>query len=171
MRAVGHRHPALHLRAVRLELGDERRKGEIEEDVFILGVIDDVDDLLGEEPRIDGVADRAHAGDGEIDLEMAEAVPGERADAIRLFDAEPDQRVGEPPGARMRVAIGVTVDRPFDRAGDDFGAAVEAVGEGDERRNEERLVLHQPVHGDLPISSRRFSERHGTRLASCSLTT
>src|SRR5579885_2833224 len=105
MRAVGHRDPAFDVRAMRLQLLDERDEGEVEEDVAVLGMIDDVDDLLGEEARIDGMADRAHAGDAIIDLEMAKAVPGKRADAVRLLDAQPNERIGELPRAGMGVAI------------------------------------------------------------------
>ena len=74
---------------------DQIDEGGIEEHEAVFGVIDDVDDLLDEQARVDGVAHRAHAGDAVVQLEMAVAVPGQRRDAVARFDAERDQRVGE----------------------------------------------------------------------------
>ena len=79
----------LHARTKRLELLDRVAADEVEEHGLVLGVVDDEHDLIVEEARIDGVADRAHAGDGIIEFEMAMVVPGERRDAIALRDAEP----------------------------------------------------------------------------------
>ena len=92
------------------------RQNEIEEDRAVFGVIDDEDDLIVEEARVDDVADRAHAGDGVIEFEMPVIVPGERRDAIALRDAEPRQRVGElfrPAHARRGWYSGEAAPRPM----------------------------------------------------------
>ena len=86
------------------ELLDQRQEGQVEEQRGVLGVVGDVGDLLGEQARVDGVADRADAGDGVVELEMAVAVPGQRRHPVAGLDAEPDQRVGEPADALARCA-------------------------------------------------------------------
>ena len=50
-------------------------------------MIDDLGDLLGEQARIDGVVDRADAGDAVPGLEVPPGVPGERRDAVAELDA------------------------------------------------------------------------------------
>ena len=79
-------------------------------------MVDDVGDLLVEQPRVDGVADRAHAGDGVVELEVAIAVPGQRADPVAWRDAQPLEHPGEPAGTPLRLAVGVAVPRPFSTA-------------------------------------------------------
>ena len=111
------------------------------------GVIDDVGDLLREQARIDGVTDGAAARDGVVDLEVAEAVPGERADAVGRSHPERAQRVGELARAPVCVPVGVAVDAALDQARDDLGVAVIALGVTDQRRDLQGHVHHQAVHG------------------------
>ena len=82
VRVVRQDHAAFELRQPRLQLLDQRHEHRIEEQPAILGVIDDVDDLLFEQPRIDRVADEAGAGHAVVDLEVPEVIPGQRGDAI-----------------------------------------------------------------------------------------
>ena len=72
--------------------------------IAILGVVDDVGDLVGEQARIDGVTDRADAGDAVVQLEMAVVVPGERRDALALADAESSRSAPASCLARWRSA-------------------------------------------------------------------
>ena len=46
----------------------------------------------------------------------------------------------------LRVAIGVAVDRPFDRARDDLGVAVILGGVVDELLDQQWAILHQAEH-------------------------
>ena len=109
VRVVGEDHAAFELRQPRLQLLDQRHERRIEEQPAILGVIDDVGDLLFEQPRIDGVADEARAGHAVVDLEVPEVVPGQRGDAIALLHAEPLQRVRELARAGECLAVRVAV--------------------------------------------------------------
>ncbi len=68
-----------------LEDGDER---VLDQDHLVLGVVDDVGELLGEEAHVEGVEDGAHAGHGHVDLEVLADVPGEGGDAVALLDAQ-----------------------------------------------------------------------------------
>jgi hypothetical protein len=64
--------------------------------------------------------DRAGSRHAVEQLEMMMRVPGERADAVARPHAERDQRLGEPPGALKRLALGRPVDPSFGCAGDDL---------------------------------------------------
>ena len=55
---------------------------------------------------------------------MPVAVPGEGADAIARLDPQPDERLGDLLRPQPGIAIGVTMDRAFNRPGDDFRVAV-----------------------------------------------
>ena len=76
--------------SMRRQLLHQRQEHRIDEQPGVLGVVDDEGDLLREQARIDGVADRADAGDAVVELEMAVVVPGERRDAIADADVELD---------------------------------------------------------------------------------
>ena len=146
VRAVGHRDPALDALACRSEPFDERRERQVEEAMAILGMIDDVSELVGKQARIDGVDHRARAGHRVIELEVAIAVPRERADAIARLHAQARQCAGEAARADVGGAIGVTVDRAFDGARHDLGVAVVAIRVADQRRDHQRLIHHQAEH-------------------------
>ena len=159
MRAVGHRHDMAHTLHLRQQLFHGGQQVEVDEEELILGVVHDVDDLLGKEPRIDRVADRTHAGDAVVEFEVAVAVPGQRADAVAGLDAEREQRLGHLLRALVGVAVGVAVDRPFDGAGDDLGIAVVEGGMLDELRNQKRAVLHEAEHRASLLSCRLAAGR------------
>ncbi len=118
---------------MRRELFGERHESGIEKQHAVRRVIDDVADLVLEQPRIDGVANRADAGDPVIELEMPISVPGERRDAVADAHAEPLERLAEPFGTRFEIAIGVAMQPVLGRAGDDLGRATILGGVPDQR--------------------------------------
>jgi PAS domain S-box-containing protein len=61
-----------------------------------LGVVRDVDDLLGEQPDVQGVQDCAHRRDGEVGLEVLLVVPHEGADACVALHPQRRQGVRQP---------------------------------------------------------------------------
>jgi hypothetical protein len=141
-----HRHEVPDALQLRLELLDQRREGGVVEHHLVLGVIGDVGDLLGEEPRVDGVDHGAAAGDRVVDLVVPEAVPGEGGDAVVALHAELPQGVGEAAGARVRLSVGIAVDAALHRFRHDLGRAVMAVGMADQAADQQRHVHHQAVH-------------------------
>ena len=155
MRPVAHRDPALHALARGSELLHQRSEGEVEQHVAVFGMVDDVDELFRKQARIDGVHHRSHAGDPVEGLEMAVAVPGQRADAIALFHAQPGKRLRQLARALVRFPVGVAVQgaravrrRAFDRARHDFGVAMVPVGMDNQRRNKQGNFLNQAAqHG------------------------
>ena len=47
----------------------------VDDDHLVLGIIDDVDELLGEQAGVQGVDDRTHGGNREVQLEVFALVP------------------------------------------------------------------------------------------------
>ena len=92
---------------------------------------------------VERVEDGAGAGDREVALEVALAVPGEGRDALALVDAERSEGVGEAVDAIGDLWVGA-VCRAVGRERDDLpragvGAqAAQRVGQG-----ELEVVLHQ----------------------------
>ena len=62
----------LQLRQVRREQADQR---VVDDDDLVLGVVGDVDELLGEQPDVQRVQHGAHRGDREVGLEVLGVVP------------------------------------------------------------------------------------------------
>src|SRR3712207_9401931 len=96
-----------------------------------------VGQLLGEQPDVQRVQHPAGARGGEVELEVALAVPAERPDPAVLADAQGVEHTAEPPGPLrpLRVRGAGDAARPV---GDDRGVPV--VGLGVPERSEERRV-------------------------------
>src|SRR5262249_25594350 len=111
-------------RQLRPEPLDQRNKARLDKQQPVLRVIDDVDDLIIEQRRIDRMANRADAGDAVIKLEMAIGVPGERADPVARRNAKPQQSFGEAPRTLLGLGIAIAVNGPVNQARDDLDIAV-----------------------------------------------
>ena len=64
---------------------DRRERGQqaaVHDDDLVLGVVDDVHELVGGQPDVERVHDRAHAGDRVVGLEVFLVVPAERGHRI-----------------------------------------------------------------------------------------
>ena len=85
-----------------------------------------------------------------VKLEVPVAVPGEGRDAIALYQAQGGKRLGEAPGARVRLAVRITVHVAFDAARHDLGVAVVPVGVADQVRHQQRRIHHQSKHRSPP---------------------
>ncbi|MNT31096.1 hypothetical protein D3C72_1669190 [compost metagenome] len=120
----------------------QRQEGGVEEHVAVFGVIDDIGDLFREQPGIDGVADGAHAGDAVVDLQVAIAVPRQRADSFTLLHAQRAERLGHLAGPQLAVAVGVAVEVALGPPRDDFCAGVIPRSVLDDGGNEQRRAHH-----------------------------
>ena len=152
VRFVGHHHDLLDRGELVRDPLHQLDEGEVHEQHPVLGVVDDVDDLLGEEAGVHRVQHGAHAGDAVEELLVAVAVPGQRADPVAVFDAEPGHEVGDAPRAPLAFGIAVAVDRAFDGARDHLAVAVILRRVANQRRDHQRDLLHQAVHGSSPRS-------------------
>ncbi len=140
------------MRQARRKLLDQRRKDWIEEDVSVLGVIDDVLQLLGEQARVDRMQHPPRGGDAIVELEVTIGVPGERRDPVAGLEPERVERVGQPFRPRRDLGVGRAMDRAVGAARDDLAFAVPAGGIVDERRDQKRTLLHQSKHSSLPAA-------------------
>jgi len=109
-------------------------------------VIDDPDDLLGKQPRIDGVIDRADAEDAVPAFQMPPAVPGERRDAVAELDAVAFEPLRHAQGAGADLRIIGAMNRSFDRACDHRPLRMVERGVIDDAMAQERPILHKPEH-------------------------
>ena len=152
---VGEDEDALEAPELRREALEQRQEHRVGEQIAVLGVIDDVGDLVREQARVDRVADRADARDAVVELEMAMVVPGKGRDPVAHADLELRlERVGQlpDPGAQLRIAG--PVRRLVGGAGDHLGLAVIVGRVVEDRRDPERQVHHQAAHDRLRRRSR-----------------
>ena len=114
----------------------------------VLGVVDDVGELVGVEAEVERVEHAAHERDGEVGLEVRAVIPAERGDAVAGDDAEVEEDAGRGAGrGAVKSAHGVAVNRLVREARDDFLPAEDCFGAAEDRRQGERVVHHQAVHG------------------------
>ncbi len=68
--------------------GEQRRDRTVDDDDLVLGVVDHVGQLLGEQPDVEGVQHSPHGGNRQVRLEVLLVVPGEGADPVVVADTE-----------------------------------------------------------------------------------
>ena len=142
----GQQHPAFHFGAVRSQLLDQGQKRQIKEQEPVFGVVDDVDELLGEQARVDGVADRAAPRNAVVQLQVAVGVPGQGPDSVAGLDAQLREGIGQLFGPLIRPGVVRAVPAAFGQPRHDFGGAVPAGGVAEQPRDEQRLVHHESLH-------------------------
>ena len=156
MRGVGEHDIFLDRLELVGELFQNRHESEIDHHHAVFGVIDDPDDLFGEQARIDGVIDRAHAHDAVPGFEVAPGVPGQRRDAVALFDAVAFEPLRHAQRPRPDLDVIGGMDRPFDRPRDHLTAAVIECRVIDDAMAQQRPILHQAKHGVSPRCRQAF---------------
>ena len=105
---------------------DEWQKGGVEKNHLILRVIDDVTQLLREQPRVDGVADTCTARGAIINFKMPVTVPGKCADALAGLNLQALKHLCHLLGSSVTLGIGVTMDITLGASRDDLGVGVVA---------------------------------------------
>ena len=68
-------------------------------------MVDDVGELIGEEPHVQGVQHRTHRRHGQVGLQVLLVVPHERADPLVTGHTEAAKGVGELGGAPAHVGV------------------------------------------------------------------
>ena len=129
---------AEHLRQQR----QDRAVGQHDE---VLGVVDDVGQLVGKEPHVEGVQHGTHRRHGEIGLEVLLVVPHERGDPLVTGHAQGTEGVSQLGSAPAHVGV----RRPaYAIAGrrDHFAGAVDRRPVANDRRDRQRDVLHGAAH-------------------------
>ena len=150
MRDVGQDHVTLDSRELVGDFFQQRHECQVRHHDAVGGVVDDPDNLIGEQPRIDRVIDRADPHDAVPGLEMPPGIPGQRRHPVAELDAVFVQPLRHLQGAGAELLVIGFDDRAFDRAGDDFTIAVKRRGMIDDAVAQQRPVLHEPKHG-IPL--------------------
>jgi len=101
--------------------GQQRDQRRVDDDDPVLGVVHDVDQLLGKQPQVQCVQHRAHARHGQVRHQVLGVVPHERADPFVAGHAQVVmERVGQPGRRGADLLIGGpsgTVRGPRDHFG------------------------------------------------------
>ena len=124
MFGVGQHHVLLDRLEPLGELFQDRHESEVDHHHAVLGVIDDPGDLIGKQPRIDGVIDRADAHDAVPGFEVPPGIPSERRHAVAELDAAAVEPLRHPQRAHAQIGVIRGVERAFDRTADDLPPAV-----------------------------------------------
>ena len=95
------------------------------------------------------MADKARARRGVIGLHVPVVIPRQGRDAIALIKAPGLHGISQLTGASKTIPVGIPVAGivPGDR--DDFLVPVYPLGVAHNRRDRERDIHHQTIHGDL----------------------
>ena len=130
----------------RSELGEDRNERLVHEDHPVLGVVDDVGQLLGEQADVQRVQHGADAGGGEVELEVALVVPGEARHPVALLHAEPDESPRQPVDPVGQLGVGRPPDRAL--AGERHQLGAEVAGAhpaANVIEGQLKVVLHQTL--------------------------
>ena len=146
---VGQHHHVLDRGHVGPVFHEDGQEGQVGEDDLIFGVVDDVAELLGEQPGVEGVADRADPHDAVPGLHVATGVPGQSGDPVAGLDAHGQQGVGQTLGPLEDPGVAGADDRPLDRAADHFAVPVPGLRMLEDPVDRQRPPLHQTQHRKL----------------------
>ena len=133
------------VRQVGEQLRERRREGVVDDDDLAAAVGRDVDQLLGEQPDVEGVEYRAHRRDGEVGGQVLGVVPHERGDALVTGDAEAAEGVRQLGGLGAEIGEAepaATVGGPRH----DLLVGVEGGPVAQELRDQQRCCLHGALH-------------------------
>ena len=109
---VAQNHPGLDSLELVGERSNEGNQVGIDEDHLVLGVVDDVNDLVGKKPQIDRVTHAPGVGGRPVQLMMSLVVPGKRADGIPNLQTQGVHCRGKLPHSNVGGSIGRSRDRP-----------------------------------------------------------
>ena len=134
----------------RQELGEGLSDRPVAEDRLVAGMVDDVGELVCEQPHIERMEDPAAAGNTEVELQMVVGVPAEASDPRVRGNTERIERPTELATPGCPPAVGATAGAAG-QTGHDLLARRELLGSFQEVRERQRPLLHQPVHARSPL--------------------
>jgi hypothetical protein len=151
---VGHHHIGANLGQI---VGQSFHQGNLvgfQQEHAVPAVVDDVADLLGEQPQIHRVQYRAQAWHREIGLVVPVGVPRHCAHAVTLTHTECRQGLTQLPNANRELRIRVAVQAVIG-ARDDLLVAEDMLRPPKQPVNQQLMVHHQSVHVCAPVTRRR----------------
>jgi len=150
VRLVGKHDVAFHAWKLAGDLLQHRHEGEIRHHQPVFRVVDDPGDLVGEQPRIDGVADRADPHDAVPDFEVTPCVPGDGGNAVAELDAAAIEALRDLQGTVPDFGVICAVNGTLHRPRHDLLRSMNGRGVLDNPVTEQRPVLHQTTHTNIP---------------------
>ena len=140
---VAHRYQFRH------KFVEQRQQRRIDNDDEILGVVGDVDHLVGGQPDVQRMEHGTHRWDGEIYLEVLLVVPHEGRDPLVCVHAEIAERVREPGRICPDVGVRRAPDTVRGQSRDATRAPVDRTAVPGDGGGGERRVEHGATHDDL----------------------
>jgi hypothetical protein len=130
--------------------GQQGDQHGIDDDDLVLGVVDHIGQLFGEEAQVQRVQYRAHGGDAQVGLEVGLVVPQERTHPVTVAHPDPLQGPGQSLGAVGDLGEG-GLDGLAGRTGDgDHPAlAIDLLAVAENATHQQRCILHGTQH-DCP---------------------
>jgi hypothetical protein len=116
-------------------------------------VVDNPCNLVGKQPRIDGVVNRSYPHDAVPDFEMAPRVAGERSHTVSEANPVPIKALRNLQRSPPQCGVSRGVDRAFDRTRHDLPFGMVAGCVINDAMAEQRPILHQSKH-DIPSGIR-----------------
>ena len=129
---------------------DQRQQRRVDEDDFVLGVVDDVFELLMRQADIQGVDDGAGAGDAEVEFQMLIIVPGEGTHAVARLDAQCLQGIAQALHPPVQISIAVFMPAAVGQPGFDRLPRAHAIGMLDDCIQRQGILHHQTAQHNRP---------------------
>ena len=143
--AVVHQHKVADSLERRQQRRQQTEQRTIDEDHLVVGVIDDVGELFGEQPDVQRVQHTSGARRGEVELEVAGRVPPERGHSPVGTDAEIVEHSAESAGALGPGAVVRAFQAAAGHGGDALVREV-LLGASEQMWDGEWNVLHEALH-------------------------
>src|SRR6476660_7576474 len=133
----------LDRRPARLQTLDDRRERAIVEEDAVLGMVDDIFELVVEQPWIEGVKNPAHADDPKPCDEVAIMVHGHRRDSVARLYAEPFKSLRQTSRVMRHPLPICPVGRSVRPTANDLARSMLALGMVHQAHDTERKILHR----------------------------
>ena len=120
-------------------------------------MVDDVNQLFGEQTRVDRVTDKSRTRHTKIDLQMAAVVPRNRATTRLRLKPQLGQRIAQTVSIGAHIAPACRFDTTRSLNRDNLGVAVIPRCVIHERRNRQRGSHHLAKHGHVLHNIQRYA--------------
>ena len=121
----------------------QRQQRCVDEDHLVLGMVDDVGQLIRKEANVEGVYDRACARRAEVEFNMLVVVPSKGADSVAGLHTQSFEHIAEPLHPTIEVTVRILVERAVRQFGLDLLVRIESIPVFQNAVNRELIVHHQ----------------------------
>ena len=144
---IAHRHVEPHRWTLRRNRLNEWQERHVETHHLVFRMVHDPRHLVGMQARIHRVQHAPRARNTVVKLEVPIAIPRQRSDARRTRQPHLIECIGNTLRAAIDFSVIRAVNVAFNATRNDLSVSVIRRREFDRRRNHQRVVLHQSLHG------------------------